>query len=330
MAWTFLALRGARQLAWLPRFLCREVDRQMKDQLLRPPSPSARVSDDAPRSTMGSSSVERPRNDDNDRPRAGVNTRVPTVRDPAPRPSVEAPSTVLASALGFAAAASIAGVIAWASGCHGDSPPGASSDKPTRTNHLPAPPAPSAAPRASARVAAAAPVEARDAGTDADASAEIAEAEKPYTGPLLGALAVQTPVFPTMEMGKKRLGYIRLGGKVPVDPNPTKNASCQAGWYRLLDGGYVCGKYATTDHREPAGPPRHHGAEPRGGPAVQVRVQHRARHAALPIGPLEGGHDPVRALPRDVQEGAPQGEEGRREGRGRGGEGAFEGSSCRA
>lgn len=223
----------------------------MKDQLLRPPSPSAPDTDDAPRSAMGSSSVERPRQD-NDRPRAATNTRVPTVREPAPRASAEPPSTVLASVLGFATAAGIAGAIAWASGCHGDAPPGPSVEKPARTNHLPAPPPSTAAPRSSARVAAAAPtVEAHDAGTDADASAETAEAEKPYTGPLLGALAIQTPVFPTMEMGKKRLGYIRLGGKVPVDPNATKNASCQAGWYHLVDGGYVCGKYATTDLNNP-------------------------------------------------------------------------------
>ncbi|HVK69919.1 MAG TPA: L,D-transpeptidase family protein, partial [Polyangium sp.] len=109
------------------------------------------------------------------------------------------------------------------------------------------------APKGSARVATATPVDTRDAGVDAaeDASPAVAEAEKPYTGPLLGALAVQTPVYPTMESSKKRLGYIRLGGKVPVDPNPTKNASCQQGWYRLLDGGYVCGKYSTTDLSNP-------------------------------------------------------------------------------
>ncbi len=189
-----------------------------------------------------------------------MNTRVPQERTPSKQPSAGAPtsssaptttSTFVASALGFAVAAGIAGTIAWASGCHGDSPPGASVDKPGRTSHLPAPPpasaaaAPAATPRSSAHVVA----DVRDAGADAESS--VAEAEKPYTGPLLGALAVQTPVFPTMEMGKKRLGYIRLGGKVPVDPTGTKNASCQAGWYRLLDGGFVCGKYATTDLGNP-------------------------------------------------------------------------------
>ncbi|MDI3286381.1 L,D-transpeptidase [Polyangium sp. 15x6] len=185
-----------------------------------------------------------------------MNSRVPAGREPAPPPPPEgkAPSTLAASALGFAVAAGLAGAVAWASGCHGDAPPGASVDKPTRTSQLPAPPPTTPpAPKGSARVATATPADSRDAGADAavDASAEVAEAEKPYTGPLLGGLAVQTPVYPTMESSKKRLGYIRLGGKVPVDPNPTKNASCQQGWYRLLDGGYVCGKYATTDLSNP-------------------------------------------------------------------------------
>ncbi len=181
-----------------------------------------------------------------------MNTRVPAGREQPPPPPTKAPSTVLASALGFAVAAGLAGAVTWASGCHGDAPPGASVDRPTRTSQLPAPPPTTPAPKSSARVASATP-DTRDAGADAegDARAAVVEAEKPYTGPLLGALAVQTPVYPAMESSKKRLGYIRLGGKVPVDPNPTKNASCQQGWYRLLDGGYVCGKYSTTDLSNP-------------------------------------------------------------------------------
>ncbi len=154
--------------------------------------------------------------------------------------------------MGFTLVAGIAGVIFWASGCRGDAPPGASTDKPSRTNHLPQPQATTTTtPSASARVAVA-QAPAADAGTDADSDAAVAEVEPPYTGPLLGALAMQTPVYPTMEMGNKRLGYIRLGGKAPVDPNPVKNAACPKGWYHLLDGGYVCAKYATTDMANPS------------------------------------------------------------------------------
>ena len=149
---------------------------------------------------------------------------------------------VLASAVGFGAAAALAGVVLW-SGCGStEPPPGASTDKPTRATYLPPPsgmvtaaPAPSSSGSAHAEVG--------DAGAP---DAEVAD-DKPYTGPLLGALAIQTPVYPAMKLTKERLGYVRLGGKVPVDPKPIKADNCPANWYRLLDGGYVCAKYATLD-----------------------------------------------------------------------------------
>lgn len=151
---------------------------------------------------------------------------------------------VVASAIGFGAAAAVAGVLLWSGGCGGEPPPGASTERPPRVTYLP-PPGSSAAPSAepTASATAHAEEEAPDAGADAEAVAE----DKPYTGPLLGALALQTPVYPAMKFTKDRLGYIRLGGKVPVDPKPIKADNCPANWYRLLDGGYVCAKYATLD-----------------------------------------------------------------------------------
>jgi len=146
--------------------------------------------------------------------------------------------TVLATALGFGAAAAIAGVVLWSGGCSGEPPPGASTETPSRANYLP-PPATSATPAPTATTVA-------SAAADAGADAEVAD-DKPYTGPLLGALAIQTPVYPAMKFTKERLGYIRLGGKVPVDPKPIKAENCPSNWYRLLDGGYVCAKYATLD-----------------------------------------------------------------------------------
>lgn len=186
-----------------------------------------------------------------------MNSRPPAHRPPAaaPAPSTGPSSTIFASFVGFVLVASVAGAAVWASGCRGDAPPGASADKPSRTNHLPQPKA-AAAPAASASTHAAAvgtPAAASDAGVDADPdAASVVEAEPPYTGPLLGALAMQTPVYPTMEMGNKRLGYMRLGSKAPVDPTPIKNAACPKGWYKLLDGGYVCSKYGTTDMTNPS------------------------------------------------------------------------------
>lgn len=153
-------------------------------------------------------------------------------------------STVLASAVGFGAAAAVAGVLLWSGGCGGEPPPGASTDKPPRVTYLP-PPGSTIAPTATASATATATAQVAEA-TDAGAEEPAAE-EKPYTGPLLGALAIQTPVYPAMKFTKERLGYVRLGGKVPVDPKPIKAENCPANWYRLLDGGYVCAKYATLD-----------------------------------------------------------------------------------
>lgn len=186
------------------------------------------------------------------------NTRIGGTREPSPPPRepgrTAARSSLVSSALGFVAAAVLAGAAGWASGCHGEAPPGPSAEEPPRRQSaLPAPP-PTATPTANPgggplpTTAAAAPAPSSSA---AAGSTPAVEEDKPYTGPLLGAQALQTPVYPTMEFSKKRLGYIRRGGKVPVDPRSIKAGNCPKGWYRLLDGGYVCGKYATIDVSDP-------------------------------------------------------------------------------
>lgn len=83
----------------------------------------------------------------------------------------------------------------------------------------------------------------------------------PYAGPLLGALFFQTPIYsepewpakdPAKSNNKSRqIGYIRQGGKVPVKPEPKVKSNCEGGWYELVDGGWVCGKYATLDMNHP-------------------------------------------------------------------------------
>jgi lipoprotein-anchoring transpeptidase ErfK/SrfK len=112
-----------------------------------------------------------------------------------------------------------------------------------------------AAPDAQAQTVADAP---KDAGIT-DAQTAIADAG--WDGPRIGALFMQTPVMSDMEWpkekdeGKKdrvvRLGYIRHGAKVPVIPEPHKKANCNEGWYELVAGGFVCGKYATLDLNHP-------------------------------------------------------------------------------
>lgn len=69
--------------------------------------------------------------------------------------------------------------------------------------------------------------------------------------PRIGAISLQAPVHLRMEPSRQWLGYLRLGAKVPVDPTPIKNDKCPQGWFRLLDGGYICGKHATLDLKNP-------------------------------------------------------------------------------
>lgn len=87
-------------------------------------------------------------------------------------------------------------------------------------------------------------------------------APPPYEGPLLGALFLQTPIMSEMEwpredrksgekVGALRLGYLRQGQKVPVIAEAHPKANCRDGWYELVQGGFVCGKYATLDMNHP-------------------------------------------------------------------------------
>lgn len=173
------------------------------------------------------------------------NTRLP--RGSAPVAPPAGGSSAVASVVGFAVASVIGGAVAWSSGCRNEPPPGPSVDLPPRATSL----VPPAQPRG-ASVAPAAPV--ATAAPSASASATAANApDKPYTGPLLGALMLQTTIFPRPEFSKKELGYIRLGGKVPVEPGLVRDASgkCSQGWYHLVDGGYVCARYATLDIKSP-------------------------------------------------------------------------------
>ncbi len=148
-------------------------------------------------------------------------------------------SGLAASAVGFFVVAAVGGAVAYASGCKNEPPPGPSTELPPRANSLPAP-------SSTAIAAAPKPADAKAAPSSAPSAAPAAEA--PYTGPLLGGLMLQTMIYPTPEYSKTKMaGYIRLGGKAPVDPKPIKKENCSAGWYHLVDGGYICGKHATTD-----------------------------------------------------------------------------------
>ncbi len=101
-----------------------------------------------------------------------------------------------------------------------------------------------------------------DAGTTTT-SASLPEI--PADSPNIGALFLQTPVMSDMEWpardddAKKRdkdksamrIGYLRQGTRVPVIPEPHPKSNCKEGWYELVQGGFVCGKYASLDLNHP-------------------------------------------------------------------------------
>lgn len=115
---------------------------------------------------------------------------------------------------------------------------------------------------AATAAAASASVSALGATPQADAGAE---ADAAPAGPTLYAFAVQAPIFSASEWPPKdptkaeesrkgviRLGYLRKGERVVVKPGVITKSNCADGWYELVSGGFVCGKFATLDpeHKE--------------------------------------------------------------------------------
>ena len=149
----------------------------------------------------------------------------------------EPPATLFGALVtGFVAVGAIGGAtFAWSAGCKHEPPPGAS----------PAPPA-------SVTVRLPSTIDAGLAFLEAGPAMAAPDPSKPYDGPLVGSIVAQAPIYSAMEpLREKRVGYIRHGGKAPVEPTPIKASNCEAGWYHLLGGGYVCGKFVTLDLNNP-------------------------------------------------------------------------------
>jgi hypothetical protein len=152
---------------------------------------------------------------------------------------------VIGALLGVGLGAGVVAASSSGGGCgrSDESPPGQAAEGAGRSERPRSAPHTSSAPSASAQqVAAHASNEPPDAGAP-DAA---------WEGPWLGAMAQITPVYPTTRFSDERLGYLRRGGKAPlVAGAAVKTPSCREGWYQLVDGGYVCGRYATADLDDP-------------------------------------------------------------------------------
>jgi L,D-transpeptidase-like protein len=98
-------------------------------------------------------------------------------------------------------------------------------------------------------------------GATAPSSAALTPDAGAAEGPWLGAITLQAPIWSEMEWPNERrsessakpilLGYLRYGEKAPVVPEPHRKSNCLEGWYELLAGGFVCGRFATLDLNHP-------------------------------------------------------------------------------
>src|SRR6185295_16551321 len=70
--------------------------------------------------------------------------------------------------------------------------------------------------------------------------------------PLLGITAFVASVYKEPRDTAKKLGYLRVGTKVPRSAEPVGKSGCPGGWYAVEPRGYVCaGEDATTDLDNP-------------------------------------------------------------------------------
>jgi hypothetical protein len=76
--------------------------------------------------------------------------------------------------------------------------------------------------------------------------------EGPWTGKWFAVTSGAAGVYSEMSFERsKKIGFIRSGGRVPVESETTSKKNCTGNWYQVHSGGYVCGNYGTTDLNHP-------------------------------------------------------------------------------
>ncbi|NUO47888.1 MAG: hypothetical protein HOV80_03425, partial [Polyangiaceae bacterium] len=162
------------------------------------------------------------------------------------RPRRAAPRSWLAPLVGFLLAAGAGGAALGFAACSGgEDEPSAGRVSAPGADQL-AQPGTTAAPQGGSGGSAPGATTTASPGTTAapTSTSAVLAPDAPYDGPFLGAMAFQTPIYPEPRFSDERAGYIRQGGKVPVKPGIIKKPNCKQGWYELVEGGFVCGKYA--------------------------------------------------------------------------------------
>jgi len=77
------------------------------------------------------------------------------------------------------------------------------------------------------------------------------DTEAPKDSPKIGSLVIAATVYKLPDVGSRKLGYIRLGGTVPRDPEPVSGRGCKGKWYRVYPMGHVCTDEASIDMNAP-------------------------------------------------------------------------------
>lgn len=86
-------------------------------------------------------------------------------------------------------------------------------------------------------------------------SAEPAPAEPeerpPWPGPFFHVTRSSTGVYSEMTFERsKKIGYAQQGTQVAVHEDVVKTSNCSSGWYRAVDGGFLCGDHGTTNEKD--------------------------------------------------------------------------------
>src|SRR5262245_19456151 len=138
--------------------------------------------------------------------------------------------------------AGLLGGLVLATACHRAPPPGAEQ----RSEAPPPPPQQVGAPVVPSELAP------PPAETPPAASAAGSAAPPPYTGPYFAVTDSSAGVYGDMTFTRKqKIGYLRSGSRVPSAAQPIVRDDCPRGWYRLRDGGFVCGSAGTTNLSSP-------------------------------------------------------------------------------
>jgi hypothetical protein len=73
----------------------------------------------------------------------------------------------------------------------------------------------------------------------------------PDDAPKIAASIIAATIYKLPDIDSRKLGYIRLGGRVRRDAQPVPGKGCKGAWYRVYPMGHVCSDEATVDLNDP-------------------------------------------------------------------------------